>query len=149
MALPVKTLILKAIEAALQGVSQINTVLRNPPTQPKREVSTYPVACVYDDTEGRTANNRYSNNSFPVQIEVYYNADEQDASDVADLIDSGIYTAMLKDKDILSLVKGIKCEEGEASKKGFIDEFTAVLICRYVVSYQHAYGDPTAPMRTP
>jgi len=146
MALPVKTLILQAIVAALEGIATISTVRRNPSTQPKRETASFPVTCVYDDVESRVLSNRYAVCSFPVQIETYLLADDQDVSDAADLIDCEIYKAMQTDPGILALA-AVRPEEGATSKKGYIDEFTGVLICRYVVTYRHAAKDPTDPVR--
>lgn len=148
MALPVKTRILQAIVAAVAAIPTVTDVKRNPPSPPKRESMTGPVVFIYDDTESRVQNNRYSSNSFPVQIETYFFAEDQGASDAADVIDCEIYKAVLQDHDVLSLVTGIKPEEAASSKKGYIDEFLGVLICRYIVSFKHAAKDPTDPVRT-
>jgi hypothetical protein len=57
----------------------------------------------------------------------------EDASDKADLIDSEIYQAVLQDEGILALVSAIAPEVENGSSKQFVDEFTGVLISRYVV----------------
>jgi hypothetical protein len=143
MAEPLKTLILRAIAEAVTAIPIVGSVKRNPPSPPKRETAIFPAVFIYDDAESKVNNNRYSRNTFPIQFEVYFLADEEDASDKADLIDSEIYKTILKDPATLALINAIKPEEGNTSSKQFVDEFTGVLIARYVVTYQHAYGDPT------
>jgi hypothetical protein len=143
MAEPLKTLILRAIQEAVTAIPIVGSVRRNPPTPPRRETAVFPAVFIYDDTESKINNNRYSQNIFAVQFEVYFLADEEDASDKADLIDSEIYKTVLKDTAILALINGIKPEEGNSSSKQFVDEFTGVLVSRYVVTYRHAWGDPT------
>jgi hypothetical protein len=147
MAEPLKTLILRAIEEAVMAIPVVGSVKRNPPSPPKRETAIFPVVFIYDDTESKVNNNRYSRNTFAVQLETYFLADEEDASDKADLIDSEIYKVALKDPGILALVNSIRPEEGNTSSKQFVDEFMGVLVARYVVVYQHAYGDPTDPAK--
>jgi hypothetical protein len=143
MAEPLKTRILRAIAEAVEAIPIVGSVKRNPPSPPKRETALFPVVFIYDDVESKVNNNRYSRNTFPIQFEVYFLADEEDASDKADLIDSEIYKTVLKAPAILALINAIKPEEGNTSSKLFLDEFTGVLVARYVVVYQHAYGDPT------
>jgi hypothetical protein len=143
MAEPLKTLILRAIQEAVTAIPLVGSVKRNPPTPPRRETAIFPVVYIYDDTESKKNNNRYSMNTFPIQFETYFLADEEDASDKADLIDSEIYQAVLQDEGILALVSAIAPEVENSSSKQFVDEFTGVLISRYVVVYRHAYGDPT------
>ena len=143
MAEPVKTLIMRAIVEAVTAIPMVGSVKRNPPTPPKRETAIFPAVYVYDDTESKMNNNRYSKNTFPVQIETYFLADDEDASEEAELIDSEIYKVVLKDPALLALINSITPEAGSSSSKQFLDEFTGVLISRYVVVYQHKYGDPT------
>ena len=147
MSEPLKTLILRAITEAVMAIPIVASVKRNPPSPPKRETALFPVVFIYDDVESKVNNNRYSKNTFAVQFETYFLADEEDASDKADLIDSEIYKAVLKDPEILALVGIIRPEGENSSSKQFIDEFTGVLISRYVVVYQHAYGDPADPAK--
>ena len=147
MAEPLKTLILRAIAEAVTAIPIVGSVRRNPPSPPKREKALFPVVFIYDDTESKVNNNRYSKNTFAIQFETYFLADEEDASDKADLIDSEIYKAVLSDPEILALVGIIRPEGENSSSKQFVDEFTGVLISRYVVVYQHAYGDPTDPAK--
>jgi hypothetical protein len=143
MAEPLKTLILRAIAEAVEAIPVVGSVKRNPSSPPKRETAIFPAVFIYDDAESKVNNNRYSRNTFTIQFEIYFLADEEDASDKADLIDSEIYKTILKDTAILALINAIKPEEGNSSSKLFLDEFTGVLISRYVLTYQHAYGDPT------
>jgi len=143
MAEPVKTLIMRAILETVEAISIVGSVKRNPPTPPKRETAIFPAVYVYDDTESKVNNNRYSRNTFAVQIETYLLADEEDASEKAELIDSEIYKAILIAPAVLALVNSIKPEEGNTVSRQFLDEFTGALISRYVVVYQHKYGDPT------
>ena len=143
MAEPVKTLIMRAIVETVEAISIVGSVKRNPPTPPKRETAIFPAVYVYDDTESKVNNNRYSRNTFAVQIETYVLADEEDASEKAELIDSEIYKAVLVAPAILALINSIKPEEGNSTSRQFLDEFTGALISRYVVVYQHKYGDPT------
>jgi hypothetical protein len=147
MAEPLKTLILRAITEAVTAISIVGSVKRNPPSPPKRETAIFPAVFIYDDAESKVNNNRYSKNTFTVQFEIYFLADEEDASDKADLIDSEIYKVVLKDPSILALINSISPEGGNSSSKQFLDEFTGVLISRYVVVYQHKYGDPTDPAK--
>jgi hypothetical protein len=143
MAEPLKTLILRAITEAVKNIPVVGSVKRNPPSPPKRETAIFPAVFIYDDVESKVNNNRYSKNTFAVQFEIYYLADEEDASDIADLIDSEIYKVVLKDPSILALINSIAPEGGNSSSKQFLDEFTGVLISRFIVVYQHKYGDPT------
>jgi hypothetical protein len=147
MAEPVKTLIMRAIVETVEAISIVGSVKRNPPTSPKRETAIFPAVYVYDDTESKVNNNRYSKNTFPVQIETYFLADEEDASEQAELVDSEIYKAVLAAPAILALVNKIAPEEGNTVSRQFLDEFTGALISRYVVVYQHKYGDPTDQMK--
>jgi hypothetical protein len=143
MAEPVKTLIMRAVVETVKAISIVGSVKRNPPTSPRRETDIFPAVYVYDDTESKVNNNRYSKNTFPIQIETYFLADDDDASEQAELIDSEIYKAILVAPAILALINSIKPEEGNSTSRQFLDEFTGALISRYVVVYQHKYGDPT------
>ncbi len=147
MAVPVKTLILQGLAQSVAAISAISTFRRNPPTPPKRETAIFPATFMYDDAESKVNNNRYSQNAFVVQFETYFMADDEDASDKADLIDSEIYKAVIAfpGSGVLSFLISVKPEGESSSSKQFVDEFTGVLISRYVVSYRHAYGDPTNP----
>lgn len=147
MADPVKTTILHAIVEAIEAIPMVGSVKRNPPNPPKRETAIFPVVFVYDGTESKAQRNRYAMNILPIQIETYFLADEEDASDQADLIDCEIYKALLSGVDILALVQDIRPEEGNSSSKQFVDEFTAAIVNRYVVKYAHAWGDPTDPAK--
>ena len=143
MAEPVKTLIMRAIVETVEAISIVGSVKRNPPTPPKRETALFPAVYVYDDTESKMNNNRYSKNTFAVQIETYFLAEDEAASEQAELIDSEIYKAVLVAPAILALINKITPEEGNSTSRQFLDEFTGALISRYVVVYQHKYGDPT------
>lgn len=147
MAEPVKTLIMRAIVETVEAISIVGSVKRNPPTPPKRETANFPAVFIYDDTESKVNNNRYSKNTFSVQIETYFLADDDDASEQAELIDSEIYKAILVAPAILALINKIAPEEGNSTSRQFLDEFTGALISRYVVVYQHKYGDPTDQMK--
>src|SRR4030042_1656137 len=97
---PVKTMILQAITEVGKLVPIVGTVRRNQPTPPKRETAEFPAVWIYDDTESKRRRNRYSVNSFGLQVETYFFADNDEASDKADLIDCMIYQALLSDLSI-------------------------------------------------
>jgi hypothetical protein len=147
MAEPLKTLILRAIEEAVAAIPMVGSVRRNPPSPPKRETDIFPVVYVYDGTESKRRRNRYSMNILPVQFEVYFLADEEDASDKADLIDCEIYKTVLKDPAILAMIQENAPDEESSTSKQFVDEFMTAVVSRYVVKYAHAYGDPTDPAK--
>lgn len=144
---PVKTLILKAFEDAVAQIDIIGTVKRNPPSPPKRETANFPAAWIYDDTESKVKRNRYSMNRFAVQTETYFLAEEEGASDKADLVDAKIYKTVLADPGILALVQDISAEEGNSVSKQYLDEFMGVVISRFVIRYAHALGDPFDPAK--
>lgn len=143
MADPVKTSILKAIVAAIEAISMVGTVKRNPPSPPRKETANFPVVFVYDGTESKRQRNRYAMNILPIQIETYFLADEDDASDTADLIDCEIHKAILSDPGILALIQNILPDEEASTSKQFIDEFMGAVVSRYSVKYAHTWGDPT------
>ena len=147
MAEPVKTTILKAIVEAIEAIPMVGSVKRNPPSPPRRETAIFPVVYVYDGPEQTRQRNRYALNILPIQIETYFLADEEDASDQADLIDCEIHKALLSNPAILALIQEIKPDEESSSSKQFVDEFTAAVVSRYVVKYAHAWGDPTDPAK--
>jgi hypothetical protein len=142
---PLKTTILKSVETEIGGVSGVASVKRNPSTSPARETAVFPHVAVYDDDESTVVNNRYDVNTMPVQTEVYYLADEENASDRADLIDASIYKALLHSAAIRGLVSKIYKEPGSGSSKWFLPDGVAALVNRYVIVYQHIHGDPFDP----
>ena len=140
---PVKTMILQAITEVVKAIPIVGTVRRNQPTPPKKETAEFPAVWIYDDTESKRRRNRYSMNSFGLQVETYFFADNDEASDKADLIDCMIYQALLSDLSIKALVvDNIESEEENSTSKQFVDEFMGVVISRFIVKYAHAWGDP-------
>jgi len=144
MAEPVKTLILRAIADAVKMIPMVGTVRRNHPTTPKRETAIFPAVWIYDDAESKRRRNRYSMNSFVLQVETYFFADDDEASDKADLIDCEVYKKLTSDESIKQfIIDTIEAEEGSSTTKQFLDEFMAAVVSRYTVKYAHAWGDPT------
>ena len=144
MAEPVKTLILRAIADAVKTIPMVGTVRRNPPTTPKRETAIFPAVWIYDDAESKRRRNQYLMNSFVLQVETYFFADDDEASDKADLIDCEVYKKLTSDATIKQFITDtIEPEEASSTTKQFLDEFMAVVVSRYNVKYAHAWGDPT------
>mgnify|MGYP000143732619 CR=1 FL=1 len=144
MAEPVKTLILRAIADAVKTIPMVGTVRRNPPTTPKRETAIFPAVWIYDDAESKRRRNQYSMNSFVLQVETYFFADDDEASDKADLIDCEVYKKLTSDATIKQFITDtIEPEEASSTTKQYLDEFMAVVVSRYTVKYAHAWGDPT------
>jgi hypothetical protein len=140
---PVKTKILKRVLEVIEAVPMVKMAKRNPPAPPKHDTAIFPAVWVYDDTESKKRRNRYSMNIFTIQTETYFLANEEDASDQADLIDAEIYKALLADTDIRALVvDSVEAEEENSTSKQFVDEFMGVVISRFIVKYAHAWGDP-------
>lgn len=134
---------MRAFAAAVEKIDIVGTVKRNKPTPPRRETAYFPAVYIYDDAESKVKRNRYSMNTFTIQTETYYLAEEEDASDKADLVDALIYKAVLTDPDILQyLTANIEAEEGNSVSKQFLDEFLGVVVSRFTVKYAHAWGDP-------
>jgi hypothetical protein len=150
MADPVKTLILRAIAEAVKTIPMVGTVRRNPPTAPKRETAIFPAVWIYDATESKRRRNRYSMNSFDLQVETYFFADDDEASDKADLIDCEVYKKLTSDASIKAhIIETIEPEEASSTTKQFLDEFMAAVVSRYTVKYAHAWGDPTDQAKNP
>src|SRR4030066_2169611 len=100
MAEPVKTLILRAIADAVKTIPMVGTVRRNPPTTPKRETAIFPAVWIYDDAESKRGRHQYSMNSFVLQVETYFFAADDEASDKADLIDCEVYKKLTSEATI-------------------------------------------------
>lgn len=154
MADPVKTLLLKAIENAVKGISGVGTVIRNPSKPPDKETAVFPVVHIWDEPESIEERNRIARCTFVLQVDWWTDVHESLGSDAADKFQADSLMAFLTDTGIRNYAMKIGPVPGGAgeewwSNKGMIDEFFYGLAMRYEVKYAYVWGNPYALAKNP
>ena len=146
MTIPVKTLLLNAIVAAVSAINEIETVIKNPSKPVDRDVLKMPASFVFDEQDTLDEErNRIDICSFPLHIEVWIEDKSPSAGDTADLIDAEVYKNLITDIDVLHYSMRVNKVSAE---KLFVDEFTLCLVLIYTVTYAYKHGDPYDLVRT-
>jgi|SRR3972149_3547253 len=140
MAIPVKTNYLNAIKTALETITQIKKVLRNPPKPYDRETQPFPVCFMFDATDTNTDRNRIQMKGFDLQIEVWIEDQngEVDIGDMGDIMQAEIHNKLIDNKDILKY--GMNLTEISCTKF-YADETMGGIILAYRAAYCHKRGD--------
>jgi len=147
MADPVKVSLLKAITAALEGVSGVGSVRRSKSTPPDRETDKFPAVYVYDLDESIRNRNQVERVTMPLTVVVWVEEEKEDAADIVDTLAAEIYKAMLTDSDIRAWCLDIKPDpEGSAAKFSANDNLGGITL-NYIVEYAFTTGDPYDPGR--
>jgi len=141
MTAPIKTQLLQAIETAIDGISEIKEVVRNPSKPIDRDTTVFPVAFVFDDKEESSRRNRFKGGVFPLHIEVWMLEDGDSITDLADIMQAEIHMAINEATDVIRLTTKI---EEVSVEKLFVSEDMGVLIMIYSITYFHAWGNPYA-----
>ena len=116
MATPVKTNYLNAVKTALESITEIKKVIRNPSKPYERETSPFPVCFVFDGTDDNTDRNRIQMKNFELHIEVWIEdqGGSIDIGDMGDLMQAEIHNKLINNKDIL--VYGMNLTEISCTK---------------------------------
>jgi len=144
MALPVKTELLKAIEAAINDIPEVREVIRNPSKPIDRETAKFPLVFIFDEAESWAERNRIVMASMPVHVEVWLREKVEQASNMADLLQAKIYQAITTDADVRFWSMRVRPDPDQTAAKFFVDEFLGGVILRYLADYSFKDGDPFA-----
>ena len=141
---PVKTELLNAIKEAIEGVSVINDVRRNPSKTIDLETAVYDVAFVIDEIDSNVDRNRIQIHTIPLHIEIWIKEKTTPLEEQAEIYEAEILDVMLNDTQIQYWSRSVRLIESE---KFFYDEHHGGLVMRFSVEYAHAYKDAYNPAK--
>lgn len=149
MATPIKTLLLREVKTALEGITGIDNVIRNPAKPVDRETTAGVVAHVWDEQTTITEKNRIDIYTMPLQIDVWFPAHEDTGSDAADLVEAEVLKNIPKDTNIRKYAMRVEKDPAGFSDKDLVDEFLFALVMRFVITFSTVAGDPYTLAKIP
>ena len=149
MATPVKTLLLQAFKDALENISGIDKVIRNPSMPVTKETVSGVLAHLWDEATTITEKNRIDYYEMPVQIDVWFPVHEDSASDAADLVEAEVIKNIPTDTGIRQYAMRVAKDPAGFSDKDLVDEFLFALVMRFIVTFSTVAGDPYTLAKAP
>ena len=139
---PVKTKLLKAIQACIEGVAGVSQVIRNPSKPVDRDTAVFPLVFIFDESESVVNRNRIDTVTMPIQIQIWVQIHEGILGDQADILEAEIYKALWRNADVKYYSMRMFPETGNTATKFFQDEFSGGIVLRYTAIYSYKFQDP-------
>jgi len=149
MAVPIKTSLLGAVKTALEGITGIDKVIRNPSKPPDKETASGVLAHIWDEQMTITERNRIDIYTLPIQIDVWFPVHEDSGSDAADLVEAEVLKNIPTNSGIRTYAMRVEKDPAGFSDKDLVDEFLFALVMRFVLTFSTVAGDPYTLAKNP